>query len=59
MLSRIVNRLPDNLLVAQVDTIEKTNGKADLAAARAQFGGGVNEFHGEVVKWVKWFKQVK
>jgi hypothetical protein len=45
MLARVGDGLPDDLLVAEMHAVEKTNGEADLAAARFQFIRGVDDFH--------------
>src|ERR1051326_250932 len=45
VLPRIGYRLPDNLLVAQMDSIKKPNGQADLAPARLQILCCVDNLH--------------
>ena len=49
VLARVGNGLPDDLLMAQMDAVEKTDGQTDLAAGRFQLIGGVNDIHGKIV----------
>ena len=56
VLPRIADGLPDDLLGPEMDAIKHADGQADLAAAVAQFVGGVNDVHasrirGELQKW--------
>ena len=46
VLARIGEGLPDDLLVAEMHAVEEADGQADLAAARLQFIGGVDDLHG-------------
>ena len=45
VLTRIGNRLTNDLLVAQMNSIEKTDGQADFAAGGLEFGGSVDGAH--------------
>src|SRR5579859_3639297 len=45
MQSRIGDRLPDDLLMAQVDSVKNADRQADLPVAVAKFIGGVNNSH--------------
>jgi len=45
MLAGVVDGLPDDLLMAEVDAVKHANGQADLAAAIAEFRSGANFFH--------------
>ena len=46
---RIGDGLADDLLVAEMHTVEKTDGQADLAAARLEFVRGADDFHWKIV----------
>lgn len=46
VLAGVGERLPDDLLVAEVDAVEDTDGHADFARAGAEFGGGSEDGHG-------------
>jgi adenylyltransferase/sulfurtransferase len=45
VLAGVIDRLPDDLLMAQVNAVKDTYGEADFAVAVAEVGGGVNQFH--------------
>jgi hypothetical protein len=45
MLSRVADRLANDLLVPQVDAVKETNSQADPAPHRCQLGGAMNDFH--------------
>src|SRR5438876_11356294 len=45
MLPGIVDRLADDLLVAQMHAVEKADGQANLATSGPQFGWRVNDLH--------------
>jgi hypothetical protein len=45
MRARIGDGLPDDLLVAKMHAVEKTDGQADLAPIRLQLTCGVDDFH--------------
>jgi hypothetical protein len=45
VLARIGNCLPDDLLVAEMHAVKKTDGEADLFAFGFQFVRGVDDFH--------------
>jgi hypothetical protein len=45
MQSRIGDGLPDDLLMAQVNSVKNADRQADLAVAVAKFTGGVNKSH--------------
>ena len=49
MLAGVRNSLADDLLMAEVHTVEETDGEADFLAAGGQFRCGVNQFH---VDWL-------
>ena len=43
--ARIVDGLPDDLLMAKMDAVEEANRQADFAAWRIQFTRGVDDRH--------------
>ena len=45
MAPSIANCLPDDLLVSQVDAIEKADCQTHFFAGRLQFAGGADELH--------------
>jgi hypothetical protein len=45
MLARIGDGLPDDLLMAKVDAVKKTDGQAGFTAAVAKLICMVNDFH--------------
>jgi hypothetical protein len=49
VLPRVGNSLPDDLLMPEMNAVEKTNRQADFAALRIQFFGGANDVHPEIV----------
>jgi hypothetical protein len=45
MLAGVGDGLPDDLLMAEMHAVKKTDGQADLAVAGFQLGGVMNQFH--------------
>ncbi len=53
VLARVGDRLPDDLLVAEMNAVEHADGQADPAAAVAQIVRGMDELHWGCVKALK------
>jgi hypothetical protein len=49
VLARVGDRLPDDLLVAQMHAVKHANSQADLAGAWIQLVGGMDDFH--AISW--------
>jgi len=45
VLARVLDRLPDDLLMAEVNAIKHPDGHAHFARARLQFVGGADDVH--------------
>ena len=45
MQARISNRLPDDLLVAEMNPVKNADGQANLAAALGKLIGDLNDLH--------------